>query len=83
MSYILGHFSGCLNGLQFEEYRGVSFGRGLSFFFFKDFIYLTEKECKRAQAGGVAEREEEAVSLQSREPDMGLHPRIRDPRIMT
>ena len=35
------------------------------------FIYLTE----RAQAGGAAEGEEEAGSLLSKEPDVGLNPR--------
>ena len=39
------------------------------------FTYLTERE--RAQAGGVqAEGEGEAGSVQSRDPDVGLHPRI-------
>jgi len=53
----------------------IFFTIGLSFFFFKDFIYLTERETARAgtQAGGVGEGE--AGSLPSREPDVGLYPR--------
>jgi len=36
---------------------------------------LRERGRERAQAGGAAEAEGEADSLQSREPDMGLDPR--------
>ena len=45
------------------------------FYFFKDFIYLSERERERerAQADRVAERE--AGSLWSKEPDVGLDPR--------
>ena len=46
------------------------------FFFFKIFfifIYLTERNQKQAER--QAEREEEAGSLPSREPDAGLDPR--------
>ena len=43
--------------------------------FFKDFIYLFDRQ--RSQVGREASRErgEEADSLQSREPDEGLDPR--------
>jgi len=40
---------------------------------FKDFIYLFERDSKRAQAGGGAEGEGEAPV--SGEPDAGLDPR--------
>ena len=43
--------------------------------FFKDFIYLSERERDRAQAGGEAEAEGEAGSPLSKEPDAGLDPR--------
>ena len=42
------------------------------FFYFKDFIYLTQ----RAQQEGGAEAEAEGGSPLSREPDVGLDPRI-------
>ena len=43
-------------------------------FFKKDFIYLFDRQ--KLQVGRVqAEREEEAGSLLSREPDAGLDPR--------
>ena len=47
----------------------------LFFFFFKDFIYLFDRQ--RSQVGREAgrEREEEAGSLLSREPDAGLDPK--------
>ena len=47
------------------------------YFFFKDFIYLFDRE--RAQVGREAgrEREREAGSLLSRELDMGLDPRTQ------
>ena len=51
------------------------------FLFFKDFIYLfdrereRERETARSQAGGGAEAEGEADYLLSREPDAGLHPK--------
>ena len=52
------------------------------FFFFKDFIYLLEREHvqERAHRQGElpAEGEGEAGSWLSREPDMGLHPRSPD-----
>ena len=44
------------------------------------FIYLTERECKRARGnvsrGSSREREGEAGSSPSREPNVGLNPRI-------
>ena len=53
------------------------------FFFPKDFIYLfdTERERERSQAGREAgrERDREADSLLSREPDVGLDPRTLRP----
>jgi len=46
--------------------------------FFKDFIYLFDRESERAQAGVTVEGEGEAGSPPSREPDAGLDPRPRD-----
>ena len=40
----------------------------------KDYIYLRERESARAQAGGGAEREGEADSPLSKEPDVGSIP---------
>ena len=37
-------------------------------------IYLFDRECEPAQAGGAAEEEGEADSLLSREPDFALIP---------
>ena len=47
------------------------------FFFRKDFIYLFDRENKRAQTGRVTEveGEEEPDFPLSREPNAGLHPR--------
>ena len=45
-----------------------------SFFLKILFSYLTEKEHKQGEQ--KAEREGEADSLLSREPDAGLHPRV-------
>ena len=42
------------------------------FIFFKDFIYLSDREHKQEQQ---AEGEEEAGSPLSREPDVGIDPR--------
>ena len=42
---------------------------------FKDYIYLFERNKKRAQAGGVVEGEGEAGSLLSRKSNVGLYPR--------
>jgi len=36
---------------------------------------LRERECERAQAGGMVEGQGEAGCLLSREPDVGLNPR--------
>ena len=49
----------------------------LFIFFKKDFIYLFERERERESMSreGGAEREGEADSLLSREPDVGLDPR--------
>ena len=51
------------------------------FLFFKDFIYLTQKdrESQRAQEEGMAEGEGKASSLLSREPNAGLDPKTRIP----
>ena len=48
-----------------------------SFFFFKDFIHLfdRERDHKYAERQADREREEDAGSLLSREPDAGLNPR--------
>ena len=56
--------------------------RDNSIFFFKDFIYLFDRE--RSQVGREAgrEREKEAGSLLSREPDAG-GTRSQDPEVMT
>ena len=45
--------------------------------FFKDFIYLFDRERSQVdgEAGREREREREAGSLLSREPDVGLDPR--------
>ena len=43
-------------------------------YFFKDFVYLFEKERENEQGGGT-EGEGEADSSLSREPDTGLDPR--------
>lgn len=51
---------------------------GTFFFFFKDFMYLLDTERERSdhkKAERQAEREEEAGSPLSREPDAGLDPR--------
>jgi len=47
------------------------------FNFFKDFVYLFDRERETAREGTQAGRvgEGEAGFLQSREPDAGLHPR--------
>ena len=47
----------------------------LHFFLKILFIYLTERERERVQAGEVAEEEGEAGCPLSGEPDTGLHPR--------
>ena len=51
--------------------------RSLSFSFYKDFIYFLERERQHAQAGGGTEgereKESQADSRLSMEPDMGLH----------
>ena len=53
----------------------ISFHSGLQSFFFKknkeDFIYLTEREKERPQAGGAGEGE--ADSPLNRETDVGLN----------
>ena len=56
----------------------VFFGCLTSFksFFFKDFIYLFERQSTREQWGGAeTEAKGEAESLLSREPNAGLDPR--------
>ena len=45
------------------------------FFFFKDFIYLFDRERGEHKQGAGAKGEGEARSPLSREPDMGLDPR--------
>ena len=47
----------------------------LYFYFFKDCIYLFDRKSETAQAGGAAEGEEEADSLLSRDPNVGLDSR--------
>ena len=49
--------------------------------FLKDFIYLFDRERERSQVGREAgrEREEEAGSPLSREPNAGLNPRTLRP----
>lgn len=42
------------------------------YIFFKDFIYLFDREREKAQAGEAAEGEGEASSLLIREPSAGL-----------
>ena len=50
--------------------------KDLVFFFLnKDFIYLFERESKRTQVGGEAEREGEADSSLSRESHVELDPK--------
>ena len=49
-------------------------------FIFKDFIYLFDRGSKQVQAGGVAEREGEAVPLLNREQILALS---QDPGVMT
>ena len=46
-------------------------------FFYIDFIYLFDRQRSQVgrEAGREREREEEAGSLRSREPDVGLDPR--------
>ena len=58
--------------------RRVEFGSNRLLFFegFLKILFLYLKEGERCMSGGeAAEGEEEAVSLPSREPDMGLHPK--------
>ena len=45
------------------------------FFFFKDFIYLFDREKSQVDGEAGREREREAGSPLSREPDAGLDPR--------
>ena len=49
----------------------------LVLYFLKDFIHLRKKERKQARGGteGQGERESQADSLRSLEPDPGLNPR--------
>jgi len=45
--------------------------------FYKDFIYLSERERERAHKQGELQSEGEADSLLSEEPDAGLDSRAR------
>ena len=45
------------------------------FYFFKDFIYLFDRQSLQLVREAAREREEEAGSPLSREPDVGLDPR--------
>ena len=51
----------------------IAYKKSFNFSFFKDFVYLYDRE--RAHAGGIAEGDGEADSALRREPNIGLDPR--------